>query len=212
MLRLSRDFFRKSTALFLILIFPLATSAHEVFRHPVKDIKALEKTLPQPEFLRGNFEQVKTVADLKKKFNSRGKFIFSKEKGLYLQTQKPFSSTIIFTQHGILKIEGGERTVVEQQPVLKEFSDIFRSVFSGDNKKLQENFEIFFMSTKTGWILGLRPNNKFIKDSIKEITLKGQNQIKEIMIYEQSEDTMLIKFDNIKTAPLTKNEEAYFNF
>ena len=209
---------------FIILLLSLTFFVKEVkaretniFNYPLKteNFANIQKIIPQPSIIHGNFEQIKTINDSNRKFISTGKFIFSKENGLYWHNQKPFSSIIVFTKNGLLKIEDGTKKIIsaDDKPFFQEFSQIFQSIFSGNPEKLKDNFDIFFTQDNKGWVLGLKSNNEIIKNIITEITIKGNQYIKEIELKEQFGDITLIKMNNvILSKKLTQNEENYFKF
>lgn len=208
----------KLFALFFFISFSVTAEEANIFKHPspIENLANIEKTIPQPEFLRGDFEQIKTIKGSPKKFISNGSFIFSKKDGLYWNTKKPFSSIIIFTKNSLLKIEDGNKEIVsaDSSPFFLEFSQIFQSIFSGETKEIQHNFNIFFTKQVNTWVLGLRPNSNVIKNIITEIVIKGEKNAQEILLKEQHGDSTLIKFKNVNSQqkPLSKDEEKYFRF
>lgn len=200
-----------------LVFFLIATPAFaDVFQFPVKQekISEIQKIIPQPLLMRGEFEQIKTLKGTSKKFISSGNFIFSKENGLYWNLKKPFSSTIIFTKKGLIKIEDGKKEIMaaSTKPFFEEFSEIFQSVFSGDTSKIQDSFDLFFMQKNQGWILGLRAKSDVVKSIITEITIKGDKNAREILLKEQYGDYTNIKLKNVSQnqKPLNKDEESYF--
>lgn len=205
----------------LILLFSNSftwAKNEDVFSHQIATdkVEMIRQEIPQLAILRGNFAQEKTIKDIDKKFITNGKFIFVNERGLYWRTIKPVSSVMVFSKNGIAKIENEKKDVLPlgNNTAFQEFSQIFQSIFAGDTKILSSNFEIFFKKSQNHWILGLKPTNETIKDSLRTITITGDSCAREIIITEYHGDITKIKFSKIDSAqkPLTKDEAEYFNF
>ncbi len=200
----------------LTLFFPSLARA-DVFMHPIKNenLGELKDSVPSALILRGDFEQTKHMKGLDKNFVSQGRFIFVEKKGLYWQMQKPFLSTIIFAQNGLMTIEDDNKKllVTDQKPILQELSDIFQAIFASNPEKLKDYFDIFFIKNNQNWTLGLKPKNDIIKNIASKITILGKDYATQIVLEEQSGDSTIIKFRNVSLNPkLTKNEENYFKF
>lgn len=194
----------KIITLFCLIFFSTEIFAKDIniFDYPVQpaDIEKIQKTIPNSRFLSGNFEQIKTLKDVNKKFIATGKFTFNKEAG-YLEwnIQKPFSNNLVFTKDKLAKISNRNEDVItsQDQPIFGEISNIFQSVFSGDFNKMREYFQIFFFSNEKGWTIGLIPNSKIVKNVISSIILKGKENINEVLLIEEYGDQTLIKFKQV---------------
>ena len=205
-------------SLFFLFISNSYAKEFNVFDYKIdkNNISILEKNLPHPNILRGNFKQIKTLKEIDKKFISTGSFIFSKEDGVVWKIQKPFISNLVFTKDKLMTIDNqGKKTIIENnKSVFSEISNIFQSLFVGDYSKMAEYFQIFFFQNQNGWIIGLEPNSEVIRDAIKRIIIKGKDNVQEILLEEEFDDKILIKFTNVSSKPnqLTKNEKDYFSF
>lgn len=197
----------------LAIFLPLSAKAN-VFLHPAQSVNLLniKNSIPQPEIVRGNFKQTKLIKDLNKNFISSGKFLFSKERGIYWDMQKPFSIINSFTKEGLITNENGKKTLVEanKSPAFKEISDIFQLVFTADVDKLKDHFEIFFTKNKESWMLGLKSKNEAIKSVATKITITGNKFVSKIILEEEGGDLTTIEFSNLNQKPLSKSEDSYF--
>jgi len=210
----------KKILVFLIVLGFSSTAQaapHAVFQHPIKstEINEVQKIILQPQLLRGDFVQEKTIKGTPKKFISKGDFIFAKEQGLYWNIQTPFSSAVIFSKNGLAKIEDGKKSVVPtgSNKFFGEFSQIFQSIFAGDAAKIQNNFDIFFTKKTHGWVLGLRSNNEIMKNIFSEIVIEGDKYVQKMTLMEQYGDTTAIILKNVSSQKkLTLDEENYFKF
>lgn len=208
--------------LFLGSIFeqPLSASELDVFKFPLKsqDIASLKHKIPQTELLRGDFVQKKRMKGFSKEFNSRGKFIFSKQKGLYWEVQKPFEDIYIFTPQGLLQFDdNGQKKQLPSSthPFFKELSKAFRAAFSGE--ELQKYFQTFYTpknSQGQGWVLGLKPKTSSMNEFMSEMILVGDKHLEKITFKESNGDTTQIEFSKVDLNPksLNKNENDYFIF
>lgn len=166
-----------------------------------KQIADLQKSLPKSNFLHGQFEQIKTLHGVNRKFIAKGDFTFDK-KAQYLEwkLKEPYISDLIFTKDKLAKISSRNEDLIasQNQPIFGEISNIFQSIFSGDFIKLREYFEVYFFRDNSGWIMGLKPKSQLIQNVINAIILKGNNHnIQEVLLLEAYGDETLIKFRNV---------------
>ncbi len=91
---------------------------------------------PELKPVKGSFFQNKNIKSLKRPFKSEGSFIYLPNKGLLWQTKKPISSSKLFANNGVYKIDAQGAKHKEAQLD----NDFFLALFSADEKKLAKFF------------------------------------------------------------------------
>lgn len=166
--------------------------------------------LSEPAVVRGHYVQIRHLQLLDKPLESHGFFILSRQ-GLYWEQQSVPSSVLIADGRRLYeRIGDAPPEIVDEtsNPMALPFSRIFLGIFSGDVKRLEENFAIDFKATGSGWRIGLTPKSESLSAVISDITLLGRDLIEEVDIRDRSADETLIRFSGIETQPdyLTEHE------
>ncbi|MDR2730154.1 MAG: outer membrane lipoprotein carrier protein LolA [Treponema sp.] len=213
-----------SNAVFLLIISALfaQNTREEIFRHPLgpQTRNAFNETcsaLANHSYIKGTFEQVKTISRLERSLKSSGNFIIASDMGMVWETLKPFSSTMALGKNFIIQSRpGGQKTFLSAQgnETFLHMAEVISAVFSGNAKELLENFEVYYFmpdQSRGSWELGLIPQNKAIGVFAERIIMKGDSAIRSIFINEQSGDSIQYILMNHSYPPeLNANEKAVF--
>ena len=195
----------------------------EIFRYPLgpQTADAFRTTcsrLAQHKFIRGNFEQEKTLGRLERSLKSSGNFIIAADQGMVWDTVKPFPSTLTLGKDFMIQSRpGGQRTVLSAQgnETFLRMAEVISAVFSGNARGLLDNFEIFYSGGVSGaaWEIGLSPLHKAINSFAERIVMKGDSAIRSIQIYEQNGDSIQYILSNHSyPAELSVHEKALFSY
>lgn len=84
----------------------------------------------------------------------------------------------------------------KENPMVFYFSRIFLSVFHGDTKALQEQFDLDFSVKDEQWTLKLTPRNHPLDSVFESITLEGLDTIERLTLLEVRGDKTEIQFAN----------------
>jgi len=211
--------------IFLFLAGLAQAQAQDVFGYPLgpqtdEAFRATCARLAQYKFIKGNFEQEKTLSRLERSLKSSGNFIIAAGQGMVWDTVKPFPSTL--TLGGDFMIQsrpGGQRTVLSVQgnETFLRMAEVISAVFSGNARGLIDNFEIFYSGGVSGgaaaWEIGLSPIDKTINSFAQRIVIKGDAVIRSIQIYEQNGDSIKYVLSNHSfPAELDAREKALFSY
>ncbi len=188
--------------------FPLDEKSKPVFE------KVCQKISDRP-IVTGNFEQTKILAKLQRQIKSSGTFIISAEDGLLWKTTKPFPSAMAITDSAIIQTsKSGNKSVLDSSgnETFEKMSKIISSVFKGDAKTLEENFEIYFMGTSSNWTMELLPLDESLSAVIQSIFVAGDSTIKSVWLKENESNSVRYEFSahNFPTA-LSPEEKSYFS-
>ena len=170
--------------------------------------------LAEHPFIKGNFEQEKTLSRLNRSLKSSGNFIIAVETGMVWETAKPFPSTLVLGKDYLIQLRpSGQKTVLSAQgnETFVRMAEVLSAVFSGRSQGLLENFEVYFTGNSTAWELGLIPKDKAIGSFAQRIVMRGDTAIRVIQIYEQNGDAIQYILSNHSyPAELNANEKNLF--
>jgi hypothetical protein len=202
-------------------VFALAEEGEDVFQHPLGPEKIgrfrdICIRLSEHPVIKGNFEQEKIISSLHRSLVSRGNFIIAADLGMVWETLKPFPSTLVTGRDYLVQSRpGGQKTRLDARgnETFLRLADVISSVFSGNYRGLQDNFEIFFSESTGAWELGLIPLDVSIRNFAARISMAGDTAIRFIRIREQNGDTIRYSLSNQSYPPaLSVNEKAFFSF
>jgi hypothetical protein len=195
--------------------------AEDVFRCPLeaKNMEAFNTTcsrLAEHPFIRGNFEQEKTLSRLGRSLTSSGNFIIAANMGMVWDTSKPFPSTLTLGSDFLIQSRpGGQKTVLSAQgnETFLRMAEVISTVFSGNARGLLDNFNVYYSGDTGGtWELGLSPRNTAIGSFAERIIMKGDTAIRSIFLFEQNSDTIhYILSNHSYPAELNVHEKAFFS-
>jgi len=200
---------------------PAPAAEEDVFRYPLglqttgEFITTCSRLAEHP-FIRGNFEQEKTLSRLNRSLKSSGNFIIAKDMGMVWDTVNPFPSTLTLGSDYLIQSRpGGQKTLLSAQgnETFLRMAEVISAVFSGNAQGLLDNFEVYYSGSATAWELGLSPLDSAINSFAQRIVMKGDTVIRSVQIYEQNSDTVKYTLSNHSyPVELNVHEKAFFSF
>ena len=193
----------------------------DVFRYPLetKTMDAFRTTcsrLAEHPYIKGTFEQEKTLSRLDRSLKSSGNFIIAAGMGMVWDTANPFPSTLVLGKDYLIQSRpGGQKTILNAQgnETFISLAEVISMVFSGNAQGLLDNFNVYYSGSAAAWELGLSPRNKAISSFAERIIMKGDRAIKFIQIYEQGGDIVQYSLSNHNyPAELNAHEKSLFTF
>ena len=166
----------------------------------------------------GNFTQVRTISKVNRSLTSSGTFIFSLD-GIMWKTLKPFPSSLVVGLTSVIQTTpDGKKTVIDasNHQIFTRISTTLSSIFSGNAKKLYENFSVAFSSDGNKWNAVLTPKDKTVAAVMKSLALGGTGasggaEFDTIVMTEAGGDTITYMFSNQKyPKELSADEKAVF--
>jgi len=199
-----------SKAIILIFVF-IGFSAQAI------SLIDLQKQLTSQTLLQGEFTQTKNVKMFKKPLISKGIFLLTQSQGLMWHQQTPFPVSLILTKNKLRQqFSDKPADIIEAKdnPMVFYFSHLFLSLFQGDIKALQAQFNIQLISNKQGWQLDLTPKSAPLNKVFSTITIQGNQYIDSLTLSELSGDSSVIEFEKVSAIPtkLSKQEKDAFTF
>ena len=205
--------------LFLTAALWAEAPREDVFNYPLgprtRDAFTLTcARLAEHPFVKGQFEQEKTLSRLNRSLKSSGNFIIAAEQGMVWETLKPFPSTLALGKDYLVQSRpGGQKTVLSAagNETFIRMAEVLNAVFSGNSQGLLENFDVYYAGGVSGWKLGLVPLDKAIASFAVTIIMSGDSVIRTMVINEQNGDSVSYLLSNHNyPADLDANEKALF--
>lgn len=181
----------------LIALWPLAAAAAAK-----PDLaQAVRARLQQPEWLRGEFTQIKKVVGFARPLVSRGEFVLARGRGVLWRTVAPFASELRLTRDEIRATQAGRtsmRLEAAREPTVRVISTLMFSLLDGDVSGLAERFEVDGVIQSAGWQLSLRPKLGPLQQVLREVELEGDSLVRRIQLFEAQGDESLIQLTGLR--------------
>jgi hypothetical protein len=190
-----------------------------VFNYPLspETMGAFNQTterLAEHPIVRGSFAQEKILGGLGRSLKSSGNFIISSELGMVWDTLEPYPSTLALGKDYLVQSRpGGRKTVISAQgnETFIRLAEVISAVFSGNTRRLMENFDVYYTGGVSGWELGLLPKDKAITSFAERIAITGNSAINSIYINEQNGGAISYILSNHSYPPeLALHEKSLF--
>ena len=214
------DFERRFIMALGLFLIAMSTLAEEgIFRNPLGPMTmdafiATSARLAENPVVRGNFEQERVLNRLNRSLNSSGNFLVAADLGMLWETLQPFPSAMALGMDYIVQSRpGGQKTVLGAQgnETFISLAEVISSVFSGNTRRLLDNFEVYYSGSAADWEMGLIPKTQAIASFAVRIIMKGDAAIRSIIIYEQNSDTITYTLSNHSyPAEPTIHEKSFF--
>lgn len=179
-------------------------------------LASIQQQLAQQNIVRGDFTQTRRMQMFDAPLVSQGKFVLSRDQGLWWQQTHPFPTSLVLTKNTLSQQIGSEPAQilkVSDNPMVFYFSHVFLSLFKGDTSALTEQFTLSFSSqTDQHWVLSLTPKSSPLDKVFSSIEIAGQQDINKVALMEIRGDSTVIEFSNQTQQPdsLTAAEHAIF--
>lgn len=208
--------------IFTVLAFSasvLFAAGNGIWDYPLKkenakDIDKAFAEMTSHAVIRGNFKQTKSIPQLNKEFVSNGTFVIANGNGILWNTETPFASKLSISDTKMVQVNAnGNRSEIkaEENIVFAQISKTIQSVFSGNTKKLEEEFKVYFKKQDDNWEIGLIPKEAAVQKAIASIELSGGTWLTTVKLIDGSKSPLLYELSNPKPADkLTAEEQAFF--
>lgn len=208
--------------IFTVLAFSasvLFAAGNSIWDYPLKkenakDIDKAFAEMTSHAVIRGNFKQTKSIPQLNKEFVSNGTFVIANGNGILWNTETPFASKLSISDTKMVQVNAnGNRSEIkaEENIVFAQISKTIQSVFSGNTKKLEEEFKVYFKKQGDNWEIGLIPKEAAVQKAIASIELSGGTWLTTVKLIDGSKSPLLYELSNPKPADkLTAEEQAFF--
>lgn len=156
---------------------------------------AVRERLRQPEWLRGEFQQAKTVPGFAKPLQSRGDFVLARGRGVLWRTTRPFASELRLTRDEIRATQGGQTAMkldASREPAVRLITGLMFALLNGDVSGLGEAFRVEGSVQGAHWALQLVPKAGAWAQVLQRVELEGDAFVRRIRLLEASGDDSVI--------------------
>jgi len=172
-------------------------------------------TLADGQVLRGQFEQKRYLAGLANPVRSSGSFTLVAGRGLIWTTTKPFPTTTVMTEAGLVQDVKGKETVrlaASRLPIMSKLYTMFGAALTGNWEAMQSAFALTRQQKGQAWSIrldSLRPDDPNLP--IKAINARGQRLLDEVEVVKPNDDRDVLSFSNQKLegSTLTAEEDEF---
>ena len=157
------------------------------------------QTLSSVKKEEGSFIQKRIVQKIQRVFESSGTFLISGKDGIILNVEKPFASRSEISKEKMIQIFPDGTSVemnAANNAVFREIAASVQAVFNGNLESLQQKFDIYFVTQKKKWTIGLRPKEKMIQKALASILLEGQKNLEKVEMLDGEGNILSYEFRN----------------
>lgn len=184
---------RSTLLLFVVLLTPFA------FADTQQQIDQVVKRLSEIQVVHGGFNQQKKLQGLAYALKAQGTFIFWRDHGLYIATEKPFFNTLTITGSDIINWQqnGTGNVAAEQSGLIqREVNKTLLAFFSADIELIQQRFIADWIFDKNQWQLTLTPRLDLIKKNMRNAVMNGDQFLQKLVVTAANGDETTIEFNN----------------
>lgn len=157
------------------------------------------QTLSSVKKQEGSFIQKRIVQKIQRVFESSGTFLISGKNGIILNVEKPFASRSEISKEKMIQVFPDGTSVemnAANNAVFREIAASVQAVFNGNLESLQQKFDIYFVTQKKKWTIGLRPKEKMIQKALASILLEGQKNLEKVEMLDGEGNILSYEFRN----------------
>ena len=157
------------------------------------------QTLSSVKKQEGSFIQKRIVQKIQRVFESSGTFLISGKDGIILNVEKPFAARSEIAKENMIQVFPDGTSVemnAANNAVFREIAASVQAVFNGNLESLQQKFDIYFVTQKKKWTIGLRPKEKMIQKALASILLEGQKNLEKVEMLDGEGNILSYEFRN----------------
>jgi hypothetical protein len=179
-------------------------------------LQGIERQLQSAPVIRGEFQQTRRLAQIKKPLVSNGRFLVARDVGVIWETLAPLAQTLRLTKDEIAQTDGtGQRTLMklsaDKEPLVRLINGVLFSLFSGDVAALARFFEYRGQHEGATWRIEFTPKDANLARLIRVLRLEGGRDVALVEMESAAGDLTQIRFTaQTHGAALTDAEQKRF--
>ena len=175
-----------------ILLYSIAIC---VYAEPSQQLlEELSQRLVGVSGLQGSFQQEKHLTFLQKPFTSSGRFSLDRSSGLRWQVVSPLKSLMLVQGQNVL-LDGKP---MQDHGIGKLIAMIMLDLMEGRLTSISKYFKVTGTLSDQDWQLSLEPLSSRLQAVLGRIDLQGNDYLRQIVIYEQSDNRTVILFTEVR--------------
>lgn len=149
--------------------------------------------LQQPHTIQGQFVQQRYLKSLPKPLQTTGQFALQKQTGLFWHVQKPLDVQLHVRPNGIAQWDKKTWRNSSQSGQAAQVK-LFMAVLGGNTQELSKQFDLDVSGSLKQWTLTLRPKTNIMKQVFQNITIQGDQVVRQVELREKQGDRTVMKF------------------
>lgn len=149
--------------------------------------------LQQPHTIQGQFVQQRYLKSLPKPLQTTGQFALQKQTGLFWHVQKPLDVQLRVRPNGIAQWDKKTWRNSSQSGQAAQVK-LFMAVLGGNTQELSKQFDLDVSGSLKQWTLTLRPKTNIMKQVFQNITIQGDQVVRQVELREKQGDRTVMKF------------------
>ncbi|AVS87852.1 hypothetical protein C8238_05945 [Paracidovorax avenae] len=175
-------------------------------------LSSLAQHVAQHPVVRAEFTQTRQMAALKRPVVTTGRIVYSRERGVLWQIEKPYAMTYVLQDDKVVEIGADGQRRERQVQGLAEIGRVFRAVLSADTQALAGYFDIAVQGTTAQWTLELKPRQPQMAQVMERIRITGDQFVQTLRMDEAGGDSTSLRFRGTQGADaLSEAELQRFN-
>lgn len=155
--------------------------------------------LQQPQSVQGQFTQQRYLKSLNKPIQTSGEFALKKQAGLFWHVQKPLDLQLRVRPQGIAQWDKSRQTWRNSQQTGQAAQvKLFMAVLGGDTQELTKQFNLHASGSLKNWTLTLQPKTTIMKQVFENITIQGDQVVRQVQLHEKQGDRTVLTFQHTK--------------
>ncbi|MDR2365005.1 MAG: outer membrane lipoprotein carrier protein LolA [Zoogloeaceae bacterium] len=160
-------------------------------------LRVVEKQLTRSPVVRGEFQQTRKLARIRKPLISHGRFLVAENHGVLWENIRPFAQVTRLTPNEIVQSDGKETLMkldANKEPVVKIINGILFSALSGNVAALAQIFDYSGAMEDGKWRLEFTPKEKNLARLIGVLRLTGGRDLASVEMESTAGDVTRIEF------------------
>lgn len=186
--------------LFITFLFSFASSVAVASELDDAKINQVVSRFQSFVVVSGDFEQQKQLAGVDRLLRSSGNFVFWRDQGLLLTTEKPFQNAVTISKDNLIHWDkNGKGRIVKDNSSLvqREINKTLLAFFGADVSLIEDRFELrWIFESDNGWQVYLTPKLESIKRYMSLVIIEGEFYLKKITVSFGEQDKTVIQFSN----------------
>ncbi len=175
----------------------------------VASVSDIAARIQRAAVVEGEFTQTEKLVSVPKTFQCEGFFIFWNDDVLLWKTEKPISTTTVYTDQSVktyIHLNGKriENTSASNTNIVNR---ILSGLLSADMTSLELDFQIFTQNNPDGWQMNFYPKSNMTASIIKHVLVTGKNIPEKIVVENFSDDIITVTIRNVTFSNMSSTRQ-----
>lgn len=169
---------------FLMFFSISAVGSNVIADNPINknDVRDI---LTRSDFVKGRFEQKRTLQGINRPIWSTGKFAIWRNNGIYWETSEPLFQATSFLKDSVFYWSSEDEYEPVKDGVFRineKISQIMLAFFTADFEQIEKDFNADWDISGDVWTITLLPSNLYVSKAIERVQISGQLHIENVIL------------------------------